>query len=190
MARCSIHKIGGIMKYNESFTKNNNPFNLKGAMGRLHFLGYNLLFMILSGIFLWHACPTFITKTATQSASQNKAVLELLIEYAPNSEIIAYTICTLVLLLIGFVLNKKRFLDILGETPNSLRFALIYSSVLFLLGLQSNFFTPQGSIQAGIISIGTILIYLFMYLKKGAITGKKEKTTEETQQEKNTEENA
>ena len=178
------------MKYTESYKKNNNPVNIKGAMGRLCFLGYNIAFTILSAIILWNACPTFIAKTANHNISQNKALLELLLEFAPVSEIWSYIICTLILMLIGFVLNKKRFLDILGETQNALRLALIYSSILFLLALQSNFFTQQGSIQAGILSVGTIVIYLFMYLKKGAITGKKEERTKEVPEEKVSEENA
>ena len=177
------------MKYNESYKKNNNPFNIQGAMGRLYFVGYNFLFTVLSAIILWNACPKFIATTANPQVSQNKAILELLFGYTPSIEIWGYIICTLTFMLIGFVLNKKRFLDILGETPNALRLALIYSSILFLLALQSNFFTPQGSIQAGILSVGTIVIYLFMYLKKGAITGKKEEQTEKTSEEKVSEEN-
>lgn len=161
------------MKYNESFTKNNNPVNFNGVMGRLPFIGFNILYMIVSGAMLWHFCPKFIATTANNTISQNKTIIELLMSYAQTNEMWIYIISTFVGMFLGFVLNKKRFLDIIGEGPNSLRLSLIYSSVLFLHSLQSNFFAPQGTLQAGFLGITTFIVYVFLYLKKGAITGQK-----------------
>ena len=152
------------------FEINNNPLNTNGAMGRLCFLNYSVLIFILSGFAIYSLCPTLSKISSNPEIYQGKTFIEILSSGLPEEEIIFYVTCILGYMVLSFILNKKRFLDIIGDVPHALKSANTAAIVLFLLALQVNFTIPQGSTQATFISIGNLLIFFFMALKKGNIT--------------------
>ena len=161
------------MKYQELFKENLNPFVLNGVIGRLSFFIINLIISVLSAVAYWIFCPKTLESAANYSISQGKSTLEILLANSPETELLLYILLNLVGMLICFIVNKKRILDILGEKPNSFRLSLIFASVLFLLSLQANFLTPLGSLQASFLSFGMGIIGLILLFKKGEVTGKK-----------------
>lgn len=161
------------MKYEENFQITKNPFIFKGVTGRLAYFLTSLSYSLIMSGLVWVLCPKSISALANPMIIQNKAPLGILLANAPVHEIVLFIGITLLFLCLSFIINKKRLLDIIGEKENALKTALIYSAVIFIMGIQTNFFAPSNSPQLVILSVGFLIINLFLFLKKGQITGKK-----------------
>ena len=151
------------------FKENKNPFDINGTMGRLCFLNYSVLFFFLTGMSIFLYCPTLSKTTATPELSNNKTIIEMLLSELPNEEVAVYILTMLVYMVLMFVLNKKRILAILGDTPHAVKCSYIYAFVLLLLSFQLNFTIPQGSSQASFLALGSVCIFIFLILKKGNV---------------------
>lgn len=153
-----------------NFKENKNPLNIYGTMGRLCFLNYSVIFFFLTGLCIFLYCPTLSKITATPELSNNKTIIEILLSEIPSEEVTIYVLTMLVYMALSFVLNKKRVLAILGDTPHAVKCSYLYSFALLLLSFQLNFTVPQGSSQASYLALGSFFIFFFLILKKSNIS--------------------
>lgn len=156
----------------ENFKINKNPFGFTGVIGRLAYFATNVSYGILSTAVLLWFCPRIVESFSTPNLAIGKAPLSIMLANAPTQEVILYILTILFFSILIFMLNKKRLLDIMGEEGNGLKASIMFAAVIFILNLQCNFLAPVDSLQSKIVSIGLLIITLFLYFIKGKITSK------------------
>lgn len=171
----NVYEFGELAMEKEIYKISKNPFEFQGVMGRAAFFLTLFTYSIIQTAALFLFCPHGIKKLV-----KNVSPLESFLETAPMIETVSYVLITLVFSLLVFIIYKKRLLDILGKEKNALKASVIFALVIFIMNIQSNILAATGSVSTMITSYGVILVTLFLYFKKGKITG--DKSVELTQE--------
>lgn len=158
----------------ETYTRNLNPFDWKGKVGRWAFFITNTFYYILMVLSIVLLCPITLKNYSEPMLIQSKSPIEIMTAYSPNREIAFYLLIIIAHTILSFILYKKRLLDISGNKENSLKNSFLLAGAICCLTLQLNLFVQTDSIISTILYISFMVIYLFLLFKKGT----KEETTD------------